>query len=63
MASTEQETTYKIVRYYSDPNMVAEVKQTGLTLAEAQAHCNDPATQSPDGGETWFEGYTREGNF
>jgi hypothetical protein len=31
---------------------------TGLTRAEAQAHCNDPAThgEDPERGK-WFDGY------
>ena len=47
---------YSIVRYYHpDQDRNNEVVETGLTLEEAQAHCNDPAT-SKDG--EWFDGYT-----
>lgn len=47
--------TYKIVRFFraDRPN---EVVRTGLTLDEAQEHCNAPWTQ----GENWFDGYTEE---
>lgn len=61
--------TYKIVRYYqrAKPRVIAR----GLTLDEAQAHCNDPETSSATctgSGERahtrshgpWFDGYTRE---
>jgi len=64
-------TTYKIIRYFASKNVEnAEVK-TGLSLTEAQAHCQDPETSwntatSPAGkrrtqlfGE-WFDGYVRE---
>ena len=58
------EQTYKIVRFYRDwthPNH-GQVIKTGLTLDEAQAHCNDPATQSYDqaGEVAWFDGYESE---
>ena len=33
-----------------------EVTKTGLTLDEAQEHCNREDTQ----GENWFDGYTEE---
>ncbi len=46
--------TYSIVRYYERKEN--EVIETGLTLDEAQAHCNDPLTS----GEGWFDGYTEE---
>lgn len=47
-------TTYKILRFrYRQPN---EVIKTGLTLEEAQAHCEDPTSR----GEGWFDGYSKE---
>ena len=69
---------YKIVRhYYGKPahgesghlNSHKRTIETGLTLEEAQAHCNDPETSSKtctsaakrritrQHGE-WFDGYT-----
>jgi hypothetical protein len=63
--------TYKIVRYYRDPGFKSRVVRRGLTLEEAQAHCNDPETSSrtctlaPARRRTrlkgpWFDGYTEE---
>jgi len=44
-------TTYKIVRFrFADDNTVI---QRGLTLAEAQAHCQRDDTH----GDGWFDGY------
>lgn len=48
-------TTYKIVRHYQDPDKERETIEEGLTLEEAQAHCNDPSTS----GDGWFDGYYR----
>jgi hypothetical protein len=49
-----EEKTYKIVRHrFNDNN---EVVRTGLTLEEAQEHCNDESTH----GDGWFDGYTKE---
>jgi hypothetical protein len=56
----EEEPTYKIVRFFSG-NTPAKVKRTGLTLAQAKAHCADPASKSADNGQTWFDGFTKEG--
>lgn len=50
------EQTYKIVRVHQDLNVPNETIEEGLTLEEAQAHCNDPATS----GEGWFDAYYRE---
>lgn len=48
--------TYKIIRFYvNKPN---KVMQTGLTLEEAQAHCQRDDTH----GDGWFDGYTKEDN-
>ena len=47
--------TYMIIRFhYKKANRVIK---RGLTLEQAQAHCNDPATE----GEGWFDGYEKEG--
>ncbi len=37
---------YKIVRHYFDHNIPKRTIDRGLTLEEAQAHCNDPETSS-----------------
>lgn len=50
-------TTYKIVRFYRDADKPNEVKQTGLTLEEAQKHCKSKTSCKPD---VWFDGYTLE---
>jgi hypothetical protein len=51
--------TYRIVRKYRenhpDHNKVID---TGLTLEQAQAHCNDPATSEKG---VWFDCYYEEG--
>ena len=63
--------TYKIVRFYQDRDKPAEVIENGLTLEEAQEHCNDPETSSTTAIGTlavahtlehgpWFDGYTEE---
>lgn len=50
--------TYEIVRYFAPHlNRAAEVQRGGLTLEEAQEHCNDPSTH--ENGE-WFDGYRAE---
>lgn len=47
----DDEPTYEIRRFRFQG--ATETIATGLTLEEAQAHCNDPATH----GEGWFDGY------
>lgn len=51
------EQTYEIVRYYA-PHLKREptVIKTGVSLEEAQEHCNDEDTHGID----WFDGYRRE---
>lgn len=51
----DDETTYRIVRFFQD-DRPAETIEEGLTLAEAQEHCNDPSTS----GDGWFDGYREE---
>ena len=48
------DTTYKIVRLYREVDRESQVIQTGLTLEEAQAHCRDERTSTPE----YFDGYT-----
>jgi hypothetical protein len=46
--------TYKIIRFrFNGSNRTIK---KGLTLEEAQAHCQDPKTS----GEGWFDGYEAE---
>jgi len=47
-------TTYKIIRFRFEGNN--RVIKRGLTLDEAQAHCQDPSTS----GDGWFDGYDEE---
>jgi hypothetical protein len=47
--------TYKIVRYYASGR--SRTVKTGLTLTQAQKHCNDPRTAKPG---QWFDGFTKE---
>tara|TARA_A100001037_G_scaffold305961_1_gene348275 strand:- start:1173 stop:1325 length:153 start_codon:yes stop_codon:yes gene_type:complete len=46
--------TYTVYRYFRDKEK--EVIKTGLTLEEAQEHCQRDDTS----GEGWFDGYTKE---
>lgn len=63
--------SYKIVRFYSRDTgrggHLQSKKRTlerGLTLEEAQAHCNDPATEGTmpksKGGWKFFDGFYEE---
>ena len=45
---------YKIIRFRFDGNN--RTVKRGLTLEEAQEHCQDPETS----GDGWFDGYTGE---
>lgn len=62
---------YKIKRFFQNDNIRPKTIRTGLTLEEAQAHCNDPETSSrtAKGAKAkartkrygpWFDGYTEE---
>jgi hypothetical protein len=59
--------TYKIIRFFRDIS-ANEVIAEGLTLEEAQAHCNDPETSASTATSAqalaltqargpWFDGY------
>ena len=61
--------TYKIVRFYFGKS--SRTIETGLTLDQVQAHCNDPETSSETATGSkgrrltrthgqWFDGYTQE---
>lgn len=61
------DTTYEIVRYFFKGEK--QVIRQGLTLEEAQEHCNDPETSSKTasaktlrevGEGPWFDGYREE---
>ena len=63
---------YKIVRGYFRAGQRGRVINTGLTLEQAQAHCQDPETSSSTCKKAagrartralgpWFDGYEREG--
>ena len=48
--------TYKIIRFFKDDNIPNEIIREGLTLQEAQEHCQDEETH----GEAFFDGYEQE---
>ena len=49
--------TYSIIRiYHPDLNKQSRIIKKGLSLEEAQAHCEDPRTSTDD----WFDGFERE---
>jgi len=63
--------SYRIVRFYQSDDFDTEVIATGLSLDEAQAHCNDPETSSSTATSSeavarterygqWFDGWTDE---
>jgi len=49
--------TYKIIRFYRDRDISNKVIKRGLTLEQAQAHCEDHRTYKK--GE-WFDGFKSE---
>jgi len=50
--------TYKIIRFYfPDQAKEPETIREGLTLAEAQKHCQDDTTMEDD---IYFDGYEAE---
>ena len=52
---------YKIIRFFRDDGR-AEVRETGLTLKQAQAHCRrkDTYEKDEDGNVVFFDGYAEE---
>ena len=55
---------YQIIRFFAD-NRERQVLETGLTLEEAEEHCQDPETSSRTATEDntsgdWFDGYEHE---
>lgn len=49
------ETALYVIKRFSQ-SRPAWIVESGLTLEEAQAHCNDPSTS----GDGWFDGYERD---
>lgn len=49
--------TYKIVRIFRDMHKENIVIETGMSLEDAQAHCQDPDTCKEG---VWFDSYTAE---
>lgn len=63
--------SYRVVRFYYNAGINRRIIDTGLTLAQAQAHCQDPETSSSTAtGKVgrartrkvgaWFDGYEEE---
>lgn len=63
--------SYKIVRFYANPKIEAEILETGLSLEEAQERCSDPegSSRKCEGAEGilrtaqyghWFEAFVEE---
>lgn len=50
---SEETAMYKIIRFRFRGNR--RTIKTGLTLEQAQAHCNNPKTK----GDGWFDGYEK----
>jgi hypothetical protein len=63
--------TYKIVRHFQDGSPQRRTIESGLSLEQAQAHCEDPETSATTctlasrkrithSRGFWFDGYYRE---
>lgn len=63
--------SYKIIRFYFNDDISNRVVKRGLTLDEAQAHCQDPETSSStcqkranvkrtEQRGKWFDGYEKD---
>ncbi len=63
--------SYKIVRFFQNPNKSRRTIDRGLTLQEVQVHCTDPDTSSTTcttktgrartrAHGAWFDGYEQE---
>lgn len=68
MNDPDDKVMYNIYRYYADQNIPTETVKRGVTLTEAQKHCNDPESSystctTPEGLRrteefgAWFDGY------
>lgn len=65
MEATDDDKTYRVRRFHFDSSNPQHHKviATGLTLEEAQAHCQDENTHERDpetGNVIWFDGYDEE---
>lgn len=54
MNTIDQEPIYRIIRFYRADNRRPRTIKNGLTLAEAQAHCQRDDTRQEG---AWFDGY------
>jgi hypothetical protein len=63
--------SYRIIRFYLDDRIPKRTIRTGLALAQAQAHCQDPQTSSSTCTSkvgrartrrlgAWFDGYQED---
>lgn len=52
-------TTYKIIRFFQREDIPNEVIETGLTLEQAQEHCEDPNTSSRTAMAKWAKAITK----
>lgn len=63
-SESKYEGTYRIKRFYFDHNHPDHhmIVKDGLTLEEAQEHCQDESTHEklPNGSVVWFDGYEKE---
>lgn len=52
--------TYKVIRFYKSGTR--RTVRKGMTLADAQAHCQreDTHKKKKDGTVVWFDGFTKE---
>jgi hypothetical protein len=49
--------TYLIIKFYHEQGKRPKIIKRGLTLEQAQAHCQNPKTSKL---YKWFHGYERE---
>lgn len=47
---------YNIVRFFSKEGKKSKIIKTGLSLMQAQKHCEDPTTRKEG---VWFDGYQK----
>jgi hypothetical protein len=54
---TGREELYNIVRFYRKEGKASKIVKRGLTLEQAQEHCNRPDTRKEG---VWFDGYNKQ---